>query len=193
MILILEKAGKHKMNFLDCYLSRTEFNSYEDFVENFKINVPENFNFAFDIVDEYAKLQPDKKAMVWCNEAGDEKTFTFADICNESNQIANFLKSLGIKKGDPVMLMLKRRHEFWSCLVALHKIGAVAIPATHMLTYHDIVYRNNAADIKMIITVDDPHMMDAVDEAEKDSPTLKFKAAIRTDREGWFDLHQRNV
>ena len=145
---------------LEKYLSRVEFNSYEDFREGFEIKVPENFNFAYDVVDEWARIAPEKTALVWCNEQGEKASFTFAQLKLYSDKTANFFRGLGIGKGDPVMLILKRRYEFWFCLLALHKLGAVAIPATHLLTTKDIVYRNNAADIKAIVAVADEKIQD---------------------------------
>jgi acetyl-CoA synthetase len=173
---------------LEKYLSRIEFDSYEDFFENFKINVPDNFNFAYDVVDYYAEETPDKRAIVWCDEKGSYAAFTFKQLKEYSDKAANFLKSAGIKKGDPVMVILKRRYEFWFLILALHKLGAVCIPATHLLTKKDIVYRNNAADIKMIICVNEPDVIKHVEEAEPDSPSLKLKAIVGGSREGWYDF-----
>lgn len=167
-----------------------EFNSYEDFYENFKINVPENFNFAYDIVDEYALNSPEKVAIVWCNEHGEEAFFTFKQLKYYSDKLANFYSSLGIKKGDPVMLILKRRYEFWFCILALHKIGAVCIPATHLLTPKDIIYRNNSADIKMIVSVNEEEVLNHIDEAQKKSPSLLYKAVVGGQREGWIDFNK---
>jgi len=171
------------------YLERTEFTSYEDFIENYSVKVPQNFNFAYDIVDEYAKNEPDKKAMVWCNDSGEERIFTFADMRYYSSQVAHYFKSLGIGKGDPVMLILKRRYEFWYCILALHRLGAIAIPATHLLTRKDIEYRNNAAGIKMVVTVDDEEVMNNVDEAMDNSPTMKIRVCLTAKREGWHTFH----
>ncbi|MDR1926228.1 MAG: AMP-binding protein, partial [Endomicrobium sp.] len=126
---------------------KTDYKSYDDFIENYKIRVPKNFNFGFDVVDELATISPKKRAMVWCNPEGDEKVFTFEDFKKESNRTANFFKSLGINKGDSVMLMLKRRYEYWFCTIALHKLGALVIPATHLLTTKDIEYRVKSANI----------------------------------------------
>lgn len=170
------------------YLSQVDFTSYEDLLENFNINIPENFNFAYDVVDEYAKTTPDKVAIVWCDEKGAEATFTFGQLKKYSDKTANFFKSIGIKRGDPVMLILKRRYEFWFCILALHKLGAITIPATHLLTPKDIVYRANAADIKMIVSVNEPEVLMHIDDAQAKSPTLQHKAVICGTREGWIDF-----
>ncbi|MCX7709079.1 MAG: AMP-binding protein [Clostridia bacterium] len=175
---------------LEKYVSKVDFNSYEDFVQNFKINVPENFNFGYDIVDDIASKTPDKTALVWCNDKGEEATFTFGQLKYYSDKAANFFKNAGIKKGDPVMLILKRRYEFWFCIIALHKLGAIGIPATHLLTTKDIVYRNNAADIKMIVSVNDPLVIKHVDEAQEKSPSLKCKAVVGGSHEGWLDFNK---
>ncbi|MGA2141041.1 MAG: AMP-binding protein [Brevinematales bacterium] len=174
---------------LEKYLTRSTFKDYDDFYKNFKINIPENFNFAYDVADEWARTDPDKTALVWCDDNGREKSFTFGQLKEQSDRTAGFFKSIGIKKGDPVMLILKRRYHFWFCMLALHKIGAVAIPATHLLTTKDIKYRNNAADIKMIVSVGDQEVLDHVDEAQPETPTLKIKVKIEgPDREGWLDF-----
>ena len=173
---------------LEKYLSRVDFTSYEDFYENFKINVPENFNFAYDVVDEYAKTTPDKIAIVWCDKSGAEATFTFGQLKEYSDKTANFFKSLGIKRGDPVMLILKRRYEFWFCILALHKLGAVTIPATHLLTSKDIVYRANAADIKMIVCVNEPEVVKHIEDSASKTPTVKYKALINGTKDGWLDF-----
>ena len=166
----------------------TSFDSYEDFKAAYKVSVPEGFNFAFDVVDKTAAASPVKTAMVWCNDAGDERVFSFADMRDLSGRAANFFKKAGVRKGDPVMLILKRRYEFWYCLLGLHRLGAIAIPATHLLTAKDIVYRNRAADIKMIVSVNDPAVLEHVEAAEKDSPSLKLKALVGGSRPGWLDF-----
>ena len=112
---------------------RTDFTSQEDFEQNYCLNIPPRFNFAYDIVDEYARISPDKRAMIWTNVAGEEKQFTFADMSRKSNQVANYFRSLGLKKGDPVMLVLKRRYEYWFCALALMKLGCIIIPATQKI------------------------------------------------------------
>ena len=173
---------------LDKFLSQTEFQSYSDFTENYKIHIPENFNFAYDVVDEIALRTPEKIAMVWCDDKGAEAIFTFGDMKLQSDKAANFFRSAGIGKGDPVMLILKRRFEFWFCAMALHKIGAITIPATHLLSTKDMVYRNNAADIKMIVCVPEPEVIQHVEEAEPKSPTLQVKTLIGEDRQGWLNF-----
>jgi acetyl-CoA synthetase len=173
---------------LDKYLSQIEFNSYEEFAEKFKVNVPENFNFAFDVVDEISAKTPDKIAMVWCDDNGEEAIFTFAQMRDYSNKAANFFISSGIKKGDTVMLILKRRYEFWFCIMGLCKIGAITIPATHLLTAKDVVYRANAADIKMIVSVNDDVVVKHIEDSLPKSPSLVQKALVDANREGWLNL-----
>ena len=163
------------MAIFEKYVNRTDFTSYEDFKENFRICVPEKFNFAYDVLDQLAKDKPEEQALVWCNEENDEKIFTFADMKRYSDKAANLLKNMGIKKGDSVMLVLKRHYQFWYVIMALHKIGAVAVPATHLLTAKDIVYRCNRADVKAVICTTDHDFPKQVDLAQKDSPTLKLK------------------
>ena len=173
---------------LEKYLTQTNFSSYQDFADNFHVNIPENFNFAYDVVDEIALKTPNKVAMVWCNDKGDEAVFTFAQMKYFSDKAANFFRSLGIEKGDPVMLILKRRYEFWFCTLALSKIGAITIPATHLLSSKDIIYRNNAADIKMIVCVNDTEVISDVEASEYQSPSLTQKVLIEEDREGWVNF-----
>ncbi|HEY8343718.1 MAG TPA: AMP-binding protein [Bacillota bacterium] len=176
---------------LDRFCNYREFTSYEDFVENFEIKIPENFNYAFDVVDEIAATEPERLAMVWCDAHGNHRDFTFGDMKRYSNQVANYLKALGLKKGDPVLLILKRRYEFWFSLLALHKIGAIAVPATHLLTAKDLVYRINAADIKMVISVAEPEVLQHIEAAEKEAPSLQWKLMITGEREGWLSLEAR--
>jgi acetyl-CoA synthetase len=173
---------------LEPFVSRVDFDSYEDFVQNFRINVPENFNFAYDIVDEIAKRSPDKRALVWCDEQGAEAVFTFGQLKRKSDQTANFFRSVGIRKGEPVMLILKRRYEFWFCILALHKLGAICIPATHLLTAKDIAYRNEAADVKMIVSVNEPDVVAHIEEAQARYPSFTLKALVGGRREGWYDF-----
>ena len=118
------------MQLLDKYLPKTEFNSYEDFYQNFSVTIPENFNFAYDVIDVLAAEKGGERALVWCDEKGAEAVFTYAELKTISDKAANTLREAGIGKGDPVMLILKRRWEYWPILLALHKLGAIAIPAT---------------------------------------------------------------
>ncbi len=176
---------------LEKFLKKIDFTSTKDFADNYHVTVPENFNFGYDIVDEWAKTNPTKRAICWANDHHEHIDFTFADIKEQSDKAASYFQSLGIGKGDMVMLILKRRYEFWFAIIGLHKIGAVAIPATHLLTKKDIVYRNNAADIKAIVCVDDEIVLQHVDDAMTESPSIKFRIACGgTGREGWLDFHQ---
>jgi len=167
--------------------STTGFKSYEEFKEKFKVTIPENFNFAYDVVDAMAEEKPDKKALLWVNDHGDERTFTFAQMRDLSNQAANMFVAEGIKKGDKVMVILKRHYEFWITIIALHKIGAITIPATHLLMKKDIVYRNNVADVKMIVATSDDDLKESVEAAEPESPTLEKKMIIGK-RKGWLSF-----
>lgn len=173
---------------LEKFLNKHDFKSYDDFFENYSVSTPDNFNYAYDVVDAIAAKTPDARAMVWCDDKGAEAFFNFEQLKRYSSKAANFFKGLGIKKGDPVMLILKRRYEFWFCLLGLHKLGAVCIPATHLLTKKDIVYRCNAADIKMIVSVADNEVIKHVEEALPESPSLKFKAIVEGSHEGWMDF-----
>jgi len=177
------------LELLKKYLPKIEFDSYEDFYKNFSINVPDNFNFAYDVMDTLAGEKGGERALQWCDEQGAEAAFTYSEIKTLTDKAANVLKEAGIVKGSPVMLILKRRWQYWPVLLALHKIGAIAIPATHLLTTKDIVYRCCAADIAGIICVDDPDLMLRIDEAEekmKNDPNLqggspiKYKAFVRS-------------
>ena len=165
------------MDLLDRFLKKTKFDSYEDLKNNYEITVPENFNFGYDVIDEYARLDPNKPALVWYNNDSDtepplEKRFTFGDISRLSNQMANVYRALGIKKGDTVMMMLRQRPEVWISIIALCKLGAISIPATFQLTPKDIVYRCNAASVKFICAVDDDEIIEHINIARPDCPTL---------------------
>ena len=175
---------------LDRFLARTSFTSYQDFSRGYQVTVPPRFNFAWDVVDEIAGREPGRRALVWCNEKGDEAVFTFGQVRDLSFRAAAFFLSLGIGRGDPVMLILKRRHEYWSCLLGLHLIGAVAIPATHLLTKKDLVYRNQAASVKGIVCVGEEKVLDAVDAAAAESPTLQHRVGLGVKRPGWLDLEE---
>ncbi|GHV75715.1 acetyl-CoA synthetase [Spirochaetia bacterium] len=166
---------------LNKYLSRSDFDSYEDFYANYSVTIPEDFNFAWDVMDARAAETPNARALVWCDELGAEAEFTYADIKRLSDKAALALTAAGIGKGDPVMLILKRHWEYWPIILALHKLGAITIPATHLLTTKDMVYRCDAADIAAIICVDDEQVMLRVDEASiKLHTALRYKAFVRS-------------
>ena len=150
----------------------------------------DKFNFAFDIVDEIAKKDPEKLAMLHIDKNKVERRFTFNDMKRASNQCANYFKSLGIKKGDRVMLVLKRHYQFWYAILALHKLGAVAIPATNLLQEHDFDYRFNAAEVSAIVCTADGDVAHQVDLAEPASPTLKTKILVGGEREGWHNFDE---
>lgn len=160
------------MNLLSIFLNKTEFNDYDDFAANAQLMVPKDFNFGYDVVDEYARLCPDKRAIVWCNAKGEEKFFSFKDVSEISNRIINFFISVGIKKGDYVMTMLNRRWEYWMIAIACHKMGAVIVPATHMLTPKDIAYRCNSAEIKLLIATAEEDVVEHINLALDKCNTL---------------------
>ena len=167
---------------LDRFLKKSTFTSQEDFEKNFEFVIPENFNFAYDVMDVWAEETPDRLALLWCNDKGIERRFTFADIRRESNKVASYLKSLGIGKGDFVMLIMKRRYQFWLTMLALHKLGAVAIPASFLLTKKDIVYRVKCADVKAIVATGDPEILKHINEAHAEWPAHSRCAAIPAGR-----------
>ena len=160
------------------FLRQTHFDSVQDYNEHLEFIVPEHFNFAYDVMDEWAREWPDGLALLWTNDEGAEIRATFSDLKAQSDQAASYLQSLGIGKGDPVMLILKRRFEWWIVMLALHKLGAVVIPATHMLTKKDIVYRNTRASVKAIICVDDPYVVSQIQLARDESPTVVQYVAV---------------
>ncbi len=161
------------MNLLSRFLPRTEFDSYEDFSQNYRLNVPENFNFGFDIIDEYARLQPDKPALVHYDADENITRYTFGDISRMSNQAAHMLRAKGVGKGDTVMMMLKERPEAWITIVALCKLGAICIPATFQLTPKDIVYRCDAAKVKYLCIADEPDILEHVRASRSHCATLQ--------------------
>ncbi len=176
---------------LSRFLRQTTFVSEEDYAKNLEFIVPKNFNFAYDVVDAWAEVAPDKIALLWTNDEGAERKLSFDDLKRMSDQAASYLGSLGIERGDMVMLIEKRRLEWWITMLALHKLGAVPIPATHMLTSHDIVYRNNAASVKAIICVGEPYVLGEVQKAMPESPTVEILVSIGPDvPEGFHDWHK---
>ena len=169
---------------IERFLKQTTFTSVEDYNKNLEFIIPENFNFAYDVMDVWAKEAPDKLALLWTNDEGAEIRTTFGQLKDQSDQAASYLKSLGIGKGDMVMLILKRRYEWWLCMIALCKLGAVVIPATHMLTKHDIVYRNTRASVKAIVCVDDEYVTQQVMAAMPESPTVEVLVAVNEAAQG---------
>ena len=165
------------------FLKQTTFSSVEDYNRNLEFIIPDNFNFAYDVMDVWASEQPDKLAMLWTSERGEELRFTFADLKAQTDRTAAYFQSLGIGKGDPVMLILKRHYQWWLSMLALHKLGAVAIPATHMLTKKDIVYRNTRASVKAIVCVNDEYVTSQILAALPDSPSCKVLVAVNSDAE----------
>lgn len=172
------------------YCPRIEFDSYEDFYQNFQINVPEVFNFGYDVVDEWARVEPEKRALVWCNDRDEERIFTFTDISRLSSQTAHAFAKMGIGKGDVVMMILRRRWEYWVVAAALCKLGAILIPGSLQLTKKDIAYRANGADVKAVIAVNDEYVLSQVEQALPDSPTIQNTIIVDGEREGWNNFDE---
>ena len=158
--------------------------SYDETYKNFRIDVPEYFNFGFDVIDAWANKDRNKLAMIWVNQDGVEEKFTFWDLMRLSNQIVNIMIKYGVNKGDRVLIMLPRVPEWWTFTLALIKRGAVYCPAPTMLTPHDLKYRINIADIKMVITSQEH--ADKIDEISKECPSLSCKIVIDGKRQGWI-------
>jgi acetyl-CoA synthetase len=175
---------------LSKYLPRTDFDSYEDFLQNYQLTIPDTFNFGFDIVDAWASAEPEKRALVWCDDEGNEKTFSFSDISHLSNQAANWFEKKGIHRGSTVLVILRRRWEYWIAAVALCKLGATIIPATLQLSSKDITYRAKAAQVNMILSVDDPYIVDQVEKADVQVPIV----LVGQSRKSWipFDFESES-
>lgn len=154
-----------------------------------RFNSEDDYNFAYDTVDAIAKKTPDKLAMIYVSNTKEEARFTFGDMSRYSSQTAHYFQSLGIKKGDRVMLVLKRHYQFWFSILALHKIGAIVIPATNLLVKQDFVYRFNAADVSAIVCTSDGNVSDYADEAAIECPQLKTKIIVGTPKSGWHDFN----
>ncbi len=152
------------------------------------IHYNENFNFAYDVVDEIARENPEKRAIVWCNANDEERIFTFSDVMKESNRYANALSSLGIRKGDYVMLCLKKHYEYWFVSTALHKLGAVMVPVTHMLRVDDFKYRFTTADIKAVVTTEENDVPARIREALSEAGKEAVLMSIREDVDGFINL-----
>lgn len=172
------------------YLTQPEFSSLNDFIENYELKIPENFNFAYDVVDEYAQLEPEKTAIVWTNENGEHLNVSYKELKKKTDQTASYFNSIGIGHGDKVMLILMRRIEFWYATIALHKIGAIVIPATHLLTEKDIIYRCDAAGIKAIISVGEKVVIDHIEKAMPQCPTVSNLVSTGPDiPASWDNFH----
>ncbi len=157
-----------------------------------KFKNTENFNFAFDLIDVLADKEPDKLAMLHISRDKTERRFTFKDMKKASNQAANYFKSLGIKKGDRVMLILKRHYQYWFAMLGLNKLGAIGIPAPNQLLEHDLEYRFNAAGVKAILCTTDGDVANQVDIAAQKSPSLTIKIAVGEEREGWRNYDEES-
>ena len=152
------------------------------------VHIPDNYNFGYDVIDEIARLDPERRAMVWVHEDGEEHTFTYSELMKKSNQTANMLLAHGVKKGDKVLSVLKRHYQFWFLTIALCKIGAVLIPATNQLMKKDYTYRFNAADVKYVVATADGEVADHIEEAVAEYGGIKEKYIARGDREGWISF-----
>ena len=166
----------------------TEIKDENGGLKKLTLNYPDNFNFGYDVVDEYAAVSPDKRAMVWCNVENEEHIFTFLDVKRYSNKMANVFREYGIGRGDRVMLVLKRHYEYWFAAVALHKLGAVMIPATHMLTVDDFVYRINASEVKAIVCTAQDDVPSTIKQALRKSEKNPVLWCVQKDVEGFFNL-----
>ena len=163
---------------IERFLTQTKFTSEDDYAKHLHFIVPENFNFAYDVMDAWAEEKPDKVALLWTSERGEEVSTTFREFKEQTDRTAAYFMQLGIKHGDKVMLILKRHYQWWLSMMALCKVGAIAIPATHMLTVHDIVYRNQSASVKYIICANDEYITEQITKAMPDSPTVKALVAV---------------
>lgn len=166
----------------------TEIKDENGGLKKLTLNYPDNFNFGYDVVDEYAAVSPDKRAMVWCNVENEEHIFTFLDVKRYSNKMANVFREYGIGRGDRVMLVLKRHYEYWFAAVAIHKLGAVMIPATHMLTVDDFVYRINASEVKAIVCTAQDDVPSTIKQALRKSEKNPVLWCVQKDVEGFFNL-----
>ena len=175
---------------LNRFLKQTTFQNQQDFRDNLEIIVPEHFNFSYDVIDVWANEEPEKLALLWTNDEGECRRFTFAQLKEISDRTAAYFQSLGVGRGDMVMLILKRRCEFWFSMLALHKLGAVAIPATHMLTSHDIQYRVERAGIKCIVSVGEDYVMEQIKDAMQHTPVPILVSIGPKEDEGFHSWHK---
>lgn len=175
---------------LNRFLKQTTFQNQQDFRDNLEFIVPEHFNFSYDVIDVWANEEPEKLALLWTNDEGECRRFTFAQLKEISDRTAAYFQSLGVGRGDMVMLILKRRCEFWFSMLALHKLGAVAIPATHMLTSHDIQYRVERAGIKCIVSVGEDYVMEQIKDAMQHTPVPILVSIGPKEDEGFHSWHK---
>ena len=175
---------------LNRFLKQTTFQNQQDFRDNLEFIVPEHFNFSYDVIDVWANEEPEKLALLWTNDEGECRRFTFAQLKEISDRTAAYFQSLGVGRGDMVMLILKRRCEFWFSMLALHKLGAVAIPATHMLTSHDIQYRVERAGIKCIVCVGEDYVMEQIKDAMQHTPVPILVSIGPKEDEGFHSWHK---
>lgn len=157
-------------------------------LQKLTLEYPDNFNFGYDVVDKIADETPEKRALVWCNVEGEEHIFSFADIKKYSNQMANVFRSAGIGHGDRVILILKRHYEYWFAAVALHKLGAVMIPATHMLTVSDFVYRIKSSKVKAIVCTTQNEVPEKITAALKEANMTAKLWCVQKDADGFENL-----
>ena len=175
---------------LEKFLKQTSFQDNEDYREHLEFIVPERFNFAYDVMDAWAEECPDALALWWVNDKGDNRRISFGEMKELTDRTAAYFSSLGIGSGDMVMLILKRRLEFWLSVLALHKIGAITIPATHMLTSKDIVYRNRKAHIKAIVCVGDTYVLEQVEKASQQYAVNQILVSVGPEvPAGYHDWH----
>ncbi len=198
LVLAGEKVAEEEISRTIAHARKSERLLCEDFIkctenergelQSITFENDDKYNFGFDTVDAIAAAYPDKLAMLHIDRDHNERRFTFADIKRASNQTVNYFKSLGIKRGDRVMLVLKRHYQFWFCMTALHKLGAIAIPATNQLLTHDFEYRFKAAGVSAIVCTADGKVADYADEAALGCPEVTTKILVGGKREGWHDF-----
>ena len=181
------------MSLVKRFVNREEFSSYEEFYKEFKILVPEVFNFGYDVVDVYAKEEPQRRALVWCDDHGGERIIDFAELKELSDAAAAFFRREGVGKGDAVMLLLKGRFEFWIAMVGLHKLGALAIPGSHMLKAHDLEYRFRLARVKLALCADDAALRGDIDAAAGRVGGGVKRVTLANAPEGWLDFWKDGI
>lgn len=181
--------------FYEEYLTCDMDNGWDAAQKSFSLHIPDNFNFAYDVIDRYAAEAPEAEALVWCDDKGEEKIFTFGELAKEINKAANFFTAMGIARGDTVLLFLRRRYEFWFILPALHKIGAIAVPATVQLAAHDIEYRIQSAGIKMIVAVQEKQLQQEIQKAAEAVYKKPLLVWVHDEMDGWisFDKLSKNM